>query len=128
MPDNSDLDSYEKTSFGWRKKLSDKTKMIVIESDKHTGLGVDSKDLNELGLRGHPSTKWERITHLGYLGDEDHDYSLLYKYLDSSQQLQEKSYKIGDVFYSVSDNDGYWHLLINGSKKPVKLLIEREDK
>ncbi len=123
-------EGYEKRPYGFRKKVGEKRQYLVIEPEKHTGLGADPKTLNRLGLRGHPGTDWEHVTHLGYVdgGDNSQEFSLLYIFM-KDKRLCVRAYREDDMFCSVSDNgsEGYWHLLLNKSDRPIKLFIEWEE-
>jgi hypothetical protein len=128
-------EGYTRSPYGWKRILSDTKLEIVIEPGKHTG--IDVKDLDEHGLRGHPDTRWERVTHLGYVDgkrslagrflDFFRRYSLVYTYLDFCKRIQERRHKKGNMFYSVlPDGRGERHLITNASKRHVRLLIESE--
>jgi len=117
---------YERRPYGWKKQIDEERMYIVINPKCHTGLGAESELQN--GLRGHPGTYLEFVTHLGYVcGDGDGDPSLLYRFLNHKGRIQEYPHRKGVSFFSVTVNGGgYWHLLVNQSDRPIKLLIRSQ--
>ncbi len=112
-------------------------------------MGIDPSKLDSDGLRPHPGESVENIKFLKYADGKPDDglYPLIYKYRkidergigkvwenryglgDTYFNGQDKHQLWGDTFESVRDpiqvqrDNGYWHILINDSDRPIMLLI-----
>ncbi len=117
---------YEKRFYGWKKRLSAESWEIILLPGKDTASGMDENELGKFGLRTHPNFLWERIKHLGYSnGTGDGEFTLLYMFLGTDNNLKQTVYKKDDVFYSVYPSGmGRWHALKNISNKLIRLSIE----
>ncbi len=123
-------EGYEERPYGYRKKVGSQneniqSQMAVILPHKHTGMGYP---LNEFGLRERlPEVLWEVVYHCGYANGEesgsDLDSSLLYKFQDNKGRVDTRTYRQEDLFRSLSDERGRWHILMNTSNRPIKLQI-----
>lgn len=123
--------------YGRKLELGSGLILIQIDPGKTTAI----KDLDAYGLRGHPGTKWEKITLLGYAtttddtgNSVDSRPTLYYKFRGRySEELGGKVFTtIGAFFNSVDmdkDQAGYWHENVNISKSraPIVLLIESQN-
>lgn len=119
--------------YGRKKVLSEKSQILQIDPDKHTGMGVRPEELDKNGLRGHPGALFEYVEHKGYAGSnrpEINNYSLLYKFRARDlNQVFEQYFGKGARFYSVqmdAEKTGYWHIMKNISDFPILLKIDLE--
>jgi hypothetical protein len=102
--------------------------IIVIEPGRNTGTGQNPEALDKFGLVGHSGIFYEHIEHQGFTDyTETNEPSLKYvaRGLKSEDPLT-FFFAAGSAFYSVQSDEskfGYWHVLSNEAKKPIKLKL-----